>query len=78
MKNGKTKILRMTKIVLSVNNRITWSINIISSNRYDFDFLRYLKVNKICWSINPLVKYYDDVKDTLDSMKYYVHAKKNK
>jgi hypothetical protein len=70
------KILRMSKIVLIVDGAVEWSYSIISSNRYDYDFLRHLKVNKICWCINPLVKYYEDVKETLESMKYFVQNRK--
>lgn len=60
-KGGK-KILRMTKLIVIGDGGTIWSCNIISSNRYDYDFLRHLRVNKLCWSINPLVKYYDEVK----------------
>lgn len=70
------KILRMTKIAILEEATVLWTYSIISSNRYDYDFLRHLKVNKICWSINPLIKYYDEVKDTLDSMRNYVQNRR--
>ncbi len=65
-KGGNKKVLRMTKLaMMGSDGESLWNCSIISSNRYDYDFLRHLRVNKICWSINPLVKYYDDVKETL-------------
>ena len=65
-KGTNKKVLRMTKLgILSSDGEVTWSCSIISSNRYDYEFLKHLRVNKICWSINPLVKYYDEVKETL-------------
>jgi hypothetical protein len=35
-----------------------------------------LKVEKIVWCINPLVKNYDEVKETLESMKNYIGIRK--
>ncbi len=70
------KILRMTKIALIGEGNPEWTYSIISTNRYDFEFLKHLKVNKICWSINPLIKYYEDVKETLDSMRSYMQSKR--
>jgi hypothetical protein len=62
---GGKKVLRMSKVAVLVEGETAWSYSIISSNRFDYDFLRHLRVSKICWSINPLVKYYDEVKETL-------------
>lgn len=70
------KILRMTKMALLEEGNPQWTYTIISSNRYDYDFLRHLKVNKICWTINPLIKYYEEVKDTLDSMRNYTQNRR--
>lgn len=63
---GGRKVLRMTRLAVGDGKGDPfWSSSIISSNRFDYDFLRHLRVNKIVWSINPLVKHYDEVKDTL-------------
>lgn len=30
-------------------------------NQYNYEFLKTISVNDIVWSVNPLVKYNDDV-----------------
>lgn len=78
IKNGLKKILRMTKLMLVIDGVIDWRFSIITSNRFDYDFLKFIKANKICWAINPLVKFYEDVKETLDSMKHYLQTRRSK
>lgn len=70
------KILRMTKLSFYSEKNLAYNIDIISSNRYDHEFLECLKIEKVVWCINPLVKNYDEVKETLESMKNYVALKK--
>ena len=55
---GARKILRMTKLVYVIGGATEWSFSVITSNRYDNEFLRHLRVGRICWTINPLIKYY--------------------
>lgn len=63
------RVLRVTKI--TVGREEGWSFSVISSNRVDCEFVRCLGASRVCWAINPLIKNYNDVYNTLESMQRF-------
>jgi dihydrofolate reductase len=66
------KALRVTKVTVEAER--PWHFSIISSNRIDPEFARCLGVDRVCWTINPLIKNYDDVLLTLNSMQQFIRS----
>lgn len=67
----KIKVVRFTKISLLSGKDHIWSCHILSANQFSFDFLKNLEVKDIIWSVNPLIKNYDEVSKTLNEATKY-------
>ena len=52
-------------------NQDPLKLTIISTNKYDAEFIQSLRIEKVVWCLNPLIKYYDEAKKTLEAMKVY-------
>ena len=67
-------MLRLTKFLVFGTKDKNSKFTVISTNKTDPEFIKSLEIEKVIWCINPLVKYYDETKKTLDSIKTYTSA----
>ena len=63
--------LRLTKFIITGFGEEPFKETIISTNRYDQEFIKNLDIEKVIWCVNPLFKYYDEAKQTLEAAKAY-------